>query len=77
MLTSFTVFQAAYMASEIGYYRLGASRGENNMGWFPITFVALITCELISIMNPAASFIKTKRRPVLAASVQFFSWSSH
>ncbi|PLW23510.1 hypothetical protein PCASD_12060 [Puccinia coronata f. sp. avenae] len=26
------VFQAAFMASEIHYYRLGASRGENNMG---------------------------------------------
>ncbi|KAH9454379.1 hypothetical protein MJO28_007376 [Puccinia striiformis f. sp. tritici] len=26
------VFQAAFMASEIQYYRLGASRGENNMG---------------------------------------------
>lgn len=26
------IFQAAYMASEITYYRLGASRGENNMG---------------------------------------------
>ncbi|EGG12738.1 family 2 glycoside hydrolase [Melampsora larici-populina 98AG31] len=26
------VFQAAFMASEITYYRLGASRGENNMG---------------------------------------------
>jgi beta-mannosidase len=28
------VFQAAFMASEIHYYRLGASRGENNMGKF-------------------------------------------
>lgn len=27
-----SVFQAAFMASEIHYYRLGASRGENNMG---------------------------------------------
>ncbi|KAG0147302.1 hypothetical protein CROQUDRAFT_43104 [Cronartium quercuum f. sp. fusiforme G11] len=27
-----SLFQAAYMASEIAYYRLGASRGENNMG---------------------------------------------
>ncbi|PLW41900.1 hypothetical protein PCANC_11039 [Puccinia coronata f. sp. avenae] len=26
------VFQAAFMASQITYYRLGASRGENNMG---------------------------------------------
>ncbi|OAV94818.1 hypothetical protein PTTG_06226 [Puccinia triticina 1-1 BBBD Race 1] len=26
------VFQAAFMASQIHYYRLGASRGENNMG---------------------------------------------
>lgn len=26
------VFQAAFMASQISYYRLGASRGENNMG---------------------------------------------
>ncbi|CAH7666060.1 glycoside hydrolase superfamily [Phakopsora pachyrhizi] len=26
------VFQAAFMAAEISYYRLGASRGENNMG---------------------------------------------